>query len=103
LLAPTAPILARTVADGKTASRNTLPRIRYTLLEVSGFNDGPGFPFVLLGAYLLIDPSSVRGAVTILSGRPCIRQRMEGRPRRGCRGAVRGSPQTVRKRAGKGE
>jgi NhaP-type Na+/H+ or K+/H+ antiporter len=56
-LAPTDPILARTIAEGETASRNIPPRMRYTILEESGFNDGLGFPFVLLGVYLLATPT----------------------------------------------
>jgi len=55
-LAPTDPILARTITEGATAERNIPARIRYTLLEESGFNDGLGFPFVDIGIALATYP-----------------------------------------------
>lgn len=48
ILTPTDPILARSVAEGRPAAAEIPGRIRFTLLEESGINDGLAFPFVFL-------------------------------------------------------
>jgi len=52
----TDPILARAVVEGELAVENIPHRIRYTLIEESGLNDGLGLPFVQLPALLLALP-----------------------------------------------
>ncbi len=52
-LAPTDPILARTVALGDVARKNVPERVRYVLLGESSVNDGAALPIVVLVAGLL--------------------------------------------------
>ncbi|CAO3570739.1 unnamed protein product [Mortierella alpina] len=54
---PTDPVLSNSVVKGRFAEKHVPPRLRYLLSAESGVNDGMGLPFLLLGLYLLREPS----------------------------------------------
>ncbi|KAG9073223.1 hypothetical protein KI688_001014 [Linnemannia hyalina] len=55
---PTDPVLSNSVVKGRFAEKHVPPRIRYLLSAESGINDGMGLPFLLLGLYLVKEPSA---------------------------------------------
>ncbi|KAK5829337.1 Sodium/hydrogen exchanger family-domain-containing protein [Linnemannia elongata] len=55
---PTDPVLSNSVVKGRFAEKHVPPRIRYLLSAESGINDGMGLPFLLLGLYLIKEPSA---------------------------------------------
>lgn len=54
---PTDPVLSNSVVKGRFAEKHVPPRLRYLLSAESGVNDGMGLPFLLLGLYLIREPS----------------------------------------------
>lgn len=59
ILAPTDPVVASTLVNGRMAEANVPRRLRATLLIESGANDGLALPFVLLAAFMLTRPARV--------------------------------------------
>lgn len=57
ILAPTDPVVASTLVNGRMAEANVPRRLRTTLLSESGANDGLALPLVLLAALMLTRPA----------------------------------------------
>lgn len=57
ILTPTDPVVASTLVTGGLAEKNLPRRVRRTLQLESGANDGLALPFVLLSAYMLVEPA----------------------------------------------
>lgn len=57
VVTPTDPILASSIVTGPIAERNLPERLRNTLSEESGFNDGLAYPLVFLPILLLTRPA----------------------------------------------
>jgi sodium/hydrogen antiporter len=58
VVTPTDPVVSSTIVTGELAEENLPERLRYTLSEESGANDGLAYPFVVLPILLLSRPPS---------------------------------------------
>jgi len=55
-LAPTDPIVASSIVTGETAEKNIPAKLRHFISAESGFNDGLGYPFMMICLLLIQKP-----------------------------------------------
>ncbi|MDV2992504.1 MAG: hypothetical protein N4J56_002158 [Chroococcidiopsis sp. SAG 2025] len=55
-ITPTDPIVASSIVTGVVAKENLPARLRHIILAESGWNDGLGYPFVLLAILMIQRP-----------------------------------------------